>query len=195
MAILQSALYVISEALLVPVMILVIVLFVVVVFRAGEVLSEFLRRRDVWIPRTDEASGILTAGSDISRLSPAVRRFVRAMHSTPAGVSIDVHAAYSLREIEESLEWDLAKIRRLVRVGPMLGLMGTLIPMGQALAALTEGAMDKMANALIIAFTTTIVGLFIAGVAYVLAQYKGRWVSQDRRVMELLAEVVSADKR
>ncbi len=194
LALLQSALYVISEALLYPVMAILVFLFGVIVFRAGEILAEGLRRRTVKIPDPADAGMFLSADADLSALSPAVRRFLRSIQNSSPAVTLDVQIAYRLQEREEALNWELARHRRLVRIGPMLGLMGTLIPMGQALAALAEGEMDKMANALIIAFTTTIVGLFIAGVAYVLSQYKARWVSQDRRTMELLAELAALQK-
>lgn len=195
MAILQSALYVISEALLYPVMAILVGLFGIIIFRTGEILAEGLKRRAVKIPEPADAGAFLSPGGDLSVLSPAVRLFLRSIENPPPAVSRDVQIAFRLQEREEALNWELARHRRLVRIGPMLGLMGTLIPMGQALAALAEGEMDKMANALIIAFTTTIVGLFIAGVAYVLSQYKARWTSQDRRTMELFAELAAAQKR
>ncbi|MBI4177839.1 MotA/TolQ/ExbB proton channel family protein [bacterium] len=194
MALLQSALYVISEALLYPVMAILIALFGVIIFRMGEILAEGLKRRSVNIPEPAEAAAFLSTGADLSALSPAVRRFLQSIQNLPASVSAEIQIAYRLQEREEALNWELARHRRLVRISPMLGLMGTLIPMGQALAALAEGEMDKMANALIIAFTTTVVGLFIAGVAYVLSQYKARWTSQDRRTMELFAELAAAGK-
>ena len=49
--------------------------------------------------------------------------------------------------------------RLLVKVGPSLGLLGTLIPMGTALASLATGNLDAMAGQMVVAFTTTIIGL------------------------------------
>lgn len=195
MAILQSALYVISEALLYPVMTLVLILFGLVIFRSGEILAEGVRRRNIKIPEPQDAPAFFGPTADDSALAPVVRKFLKDVCSIPESAPKDIHAAYRLQEAEERLNWELSKIRRLVRLGPMLGLMGTLIPMGQALAALTEGEMQKMANSMIIAFTATVVGLFIAGVAFVLSQYKARWISEDRRSMELLAEILTSGKK
>lgn len=195
MAILQSALYVISEALLYPVMTLVLVLFGLVIFRTGEILAEGLRRRNFKIPEPEDAPAFLGPTADDSALAPAVWKFLKDVKSIPESAPKDIHVAYRLQEAEERMNWELSKIRRPVRLGPMLGLMGTLIPMGQALAALTEGEMQKMANSMIIAFTATVVGLFIAGVSYVLSQYKARWISEDRRSMELLAELMASGKK
>lgn len=197
MAFLQSALYVISESLLYPVMTIILILFCLVIFRSGEIFAEGLRRRTIKIPEPADASSFFGPAADVAAIeatAPAVRKFLKEVRSIPDSAPKDVHVAYRLQESEERMNWELGKIRRLIRLGPMLGLMATLIPMGQALAALTEGEMQKMANSMIIAFTATVVGLFIAGVSFVLSQYKARWISEDRRAMELLAEVLVAGR-
>ena len=68
-------------------------------------------------------------------------------------------------------EWDglyerrLERSRLLAKVGPMLGLMGTLIPMGPALAGLASGDIASMAYNMQIAFATTVLGCCIAGIS------------------------------
>ncbi|MBO7533515.1 MAG: MotA/TolQ/ExbB proton channel family protein [Victivallales bacterium] len=68
-------------------------------------------------------------------------------------------------------EWDglyerrLERSRFLAKVGPMLGLMGTLIPMGPALAGLASGDIASMAYNMQIAFATTVLGCCIAGIS------------------------------
>lgn len=87
-----------------------------------------------------------------------------------------------IRRLEE-LEWDalecekiiaewgglyerrLERSRFLAKVGPMLGLMGTLIPMGPALAGLASGDIASMAYNMQIAFATTVLGCCIAGIS------------------------------
>jgi hypothetical protein len=49
----------------------------------------------------------------------------------------------------------------LIRIGPGGGLIGTLIPMSTGLAALSQGDMSKLSSELVLAFTTTVVGLAI----------------------------------
>lgn len=63
----------------------------------------------------------------------------------------------------------------LARVGPMLGLMGTLIPLGPGLAALGRGDMAQLAAAVIVAFDTTVLGLAIGIVGLVLGRLRRRW--------------------
>ncbi len=77
---------------------------------------------------------------------------------------------YANRHLERS---DL-----LARSGPILGLMGTLIPLGPGLTALGAGNIDILATALTVAFDTTVVGLLVGLVAYVLSRVRRRWYEE-----------------
>ncbi|MDY6813521.1 MAG: MotA/TolQ/ExbB proton channel family protein [Pseudomonadota bacterium] len=63
----------------------------------------------------------------------------------------------------------------LARAGPMLGLMGTLIPLGPGLAALGRGELASLAEAVILAFDTTVLGLLVGLVGFVLGRLRRRW--------------------
>lgn len=63
----------------------------------------------------------------------------------------------------------------LARVGPMLGLMGTLIPLGPGLAALGQGKLEILAEAVTVAFDTTVMGLLVGIVGFVLGRLRRRW--------------------
>lgn len=63
----------------------------------------------------------------------------------------------------------------LSRCGPILGLMGTLIPLGPGLTALGNGNMEILATALTVAFDTTVVGLLIGLVNYCISRMRRRW--------------------
>ena len=66
----------------------------------------------------------------------------------------------------------------LARSGPILGLMGTLIPLGPGLTALGTGNIDILATALTVAFDTTVVGLLIGLLAYAMGRVRRRWYEQ-----------------
>ena len=66
-----------------------------------------------------------------------------------------------------------------MKAGPMLGLMGTLIPMGPALAGLAAGDVASMAMNMQIAFATTVVGILIAGVGLMLYSVKRHWYAKE----------------
>lgn len=58
----------------------------------------------------------------------------------------------------------------LSRIGPMLGLMGTLIPLGPGLAALGRGEVQVLASAVTVAFDTTVLGLAVGIVGFSLGR-------------------------
>jgi len=68
---------------------------------------------------------------------------------------------------------------RLAKVGPALGLMGTLIPLGPALMGLAQGDMNVLASNLVVAFSTTVVGLTVALIASWCASVRKRWTRRD----------------
>jgi len=84
----------------------------------------------------------------------------------------------------------LERTKVMVRLGPMLGLMGTLIPMGPALLALTRGDVDTLANNLIIAFGTTVVGLLVGAVSYIIYTMRRRWYDDDMNDIKYICEVL-----
>src|SRR5262249_25149596 len=60
----------------------------------------------------------------------------------------------------------LERTRALVRLGPALGLMGTLIPLSPALAGLAEGDVKQLTENLRVAFSVTVLGLLIGAIAF-----------------------------
>ena len=80
-------------------------------------------------------------------------------------------------------EAELPKI--LVRVGPMLGLMGTLIPMGPALTALASGDIAVMASNLQIAFATTVIGICVGGCGLICLTFLQRWQAEELVALEI----------
>lgn len=63
----------------------------------------------------------------------------------------------------------------ITRIAPMLGLMGTLIPLGPGLASLGAGDISVLTTAMTVAFDTTIIGLFAGIMGFVLGRMRRRW--------------------
>ena len=100
--------------------------------------------------------------------------------------------AYSnrlLADYEVRADTELGKYKLLTKFGPILGLMGTLIPMGPALAGLATGDVASMAYNMQIAFATTVVGLFVGAIGYVLLQIKQRWFVAELADLEFIADL------
>jgi hypothetical protein len=86
----------------------------------------------------------------------------------------------------------LEAVRFMVRAGPALGLMGTLIPMGMALAGLAQGNLPDMARNMTTAFTATVVGLACGVGAYVLSLAREHWLRTDMADVAYAAEALLA---
>ncbi len=63
----------------------------------------------------------------------------------------------------------------ITRLAPMLGLMGTLIPLGPGLAALGEGQLKILTTAMTVAFDTTVIGLLAGMIGFVIGRMRRRW--------------------
>ncbi|MCA3105805.1 MAG: MotA/TolQ/ExbB proton channel family protein [Rhodocyclaceae bacterium] len=100
-----------------------------------------------------------------------------------------------LQAQESAIARSLDRIRFVIKVGPSLGLMGTLIPMGIALSALSEGDISRMATSMVTAFTATVAGLFAGVGAYLLSLVRERWAREDLREITFIAECFLVDDR
>ncbi len=174
---LETFLYVISSALFYPVVAgLVLLTFWIVIFLGG-FLREYLERRQ----------GI---SHQVAKYKKAINSSVQSSALSLQPHTLDLTLERLLQETELALIKSLDKIRFAIRVGPALGLMGTLIPMGIALSALAQGDMPKMAGSMVTAFTTTVVGLACGLAAYLMSMVKEKWVRADMREMEYMTELV-----
>lgn len=93
-----------------------------------------------------------------------------------------------LGDYEIIADKELGQSKLLVKIGPMLGLMGTLIPMGPALVGLATGDVASMASNMQVAFATTVVGIIIGAVGFITLQVKQRWVADDMNILEYVVE-------
>ena len=75
-----------------------------------------------------------------------------------------------------------------VRLGPILGLLGTLIPLGPGLAALGAGDIMVLAQSLTIAFDTTVTGLAVGALAFLISKFRKQWYENDLIDTESIAE-------
>ena len=194
LGVLENGLFALSQVLRFPVIVLLWVCVGGAIFMAGGCVAEFLARRrergdfdlKSWL-----AHGTVLDGDDgrLAALPAALRGMLQTVQTdrTLEGLG-DGGLEHLVLEREEQARRTLNGSRLLVRVGPSLGLLGTLIPMGTALASLTSGNLEAMAAQMVVAFTTTIVGLSTGTVAYVVQMIRHGWVNQTVREQRLLAE-------
>jgi biopolymer transport protein ExbB/TolQ len=188
----SDILFRISTGLMVPVIVLLIILFVRSILLAGGFFGRYLSVHKTEKLLRESLEG-LTAGNvdELKGRLPAqsnapVIGYIRRMldvQSSPA------HTRRLLADFEITADKDMAVCKTLARLGPILGLMGTLIPMGPALVGLSAGDIASMASNMQIAFATTVVGLFAGGIGFVTQQVKQRWYLHELTDLEFLAEL------
>ena len=213
---LQNIIYLISNALLIPVMALLIGGVAFSLFELGRFVYEFILRRKhpsrieeiAWI--FDRENGKEEGCESGERLSEAlkiirsrgssklVQDFINDLERLSAKIGderiLKVQVEKTIQGYEEKVARRTEITRILVRVGPMLGLMGTLIPMGPALLALSQGDVMTLANNLIIAFGTTVLGLLIGGIAYMMTEVRNRWYDGDLSDIAYICEVLFGEE-
>jgi len=196
---LENGLFALSQVLRVPVLVLLWVCVAAALFMAGSCVAELLARRrerrrfdlNRWI----QAGSALTADTDrLAALPGALRAMLREVNDQRGKEAfLDGGLEHIVLEREERVRRSLAASRLLTKVGPSLGLLGTLIPMGTALAALTAGNLEAMAGQMVVAFTTTIVGLSAGTVAFVIQLVRHNWVNETIREQRFLAERIAGE--
>ena len=193
-ALLKSFIYLVSSSLLYPTLVLLTVIVLWMLVYAGSFLAEAIGRARLRRVSGSDLS-CLDFSCDLTGVLPyQVRAYVRAaMEILGADSTLREELLENLlQERSANMRKSLDTIRMLVRIGPGLGLIGTLIPMGTGLAALGQGDITKLSSDLVIAFTTTVVGLATGLTAFYFYWKKRRWVEKDIRSMEFLTEVLAA---
>lgn len=193
----SDTLYWISTGLLVPVIVLLIILFVRSLLLIGSFFGQYvaIRKTEAWLKRelVDLTLDKLPEFESKLSVKPAslVMRYIRRLLEVKES---PVHVQRLLADYEITADKDLAISKILTKMGPMLGLMGTLIPMGPALVGLSTGDISSMAYNMQVAFATTVVGLFASAVGFITQQVKQRWYLQDMINLEFLAGLLAEKK-
>ena len=194
MNIISDILYWISTGLLVPDIVLLIVLFGRALLLVGSFYGQYLSIRNTEALLRNELNALTPATvmeladklpEKSSSLVISYIRQVLQAHESPAQIQ------RLLANFEIAADKDLAISKTLTKLGPILGLMGTLIPMGPALAGLASGDIASMAYNMQFAFATTVVGLVAGAVGFLTQQVKQRWYLQDMTNLEFLSELLN----
>ncbi len=191
----SDILFWISTGLLVPVVVLLILLFIRSLLLAGSFFGQYLDIRKNGRALREKIEGLTSETAccledmlpkNSNSLNIRYLRDLLAHRDNPAQMR------RILADYEIAADKDLSTSRTLTKLGPMLGLMGTLIPMGPALVGLSTGDISSMAYNMQVAFATTVVGLFASAVGFLTQQTKNRWYMQDMTNMEFVAELLGA---
>jgi len=178
----KSFIYLISSSLLWPTLALLAILTIYMIFYIGGIIEEFFSRFK------NKNKNIKEKILKEEKLSSVVTTYLNELKNID--ITKDEDVEYLLQSKTAELAKSLDFIKIMIRIGPALGLIGTLIPMGTGLAGLGQGDMTKLTSDLVIAFTTTVVGLALGGIAYTIYTIRKRWIDEDIRIMEYATEII-----
>jgi biopolymer transport protein ExbB/TolQ len=189
---LGDALARIAAALHVPVMIGALLALLACALELGRFAGEAWRRAR--LGRGALAGIVARAIAEPRLIEPLSGQApTRAAATAAAGVARAVAAAdrtgaeHALADFELAVQRRLDRTRILVRAGPAIGLMGTLIPLAPGLAALGRGDVPALAEDLRSAFGATVIGLLVGTVAYALTLTRTRLYTEDLAALERAA--------
>ena len=189
-AFLHSALYLISSILLYPALVVLLISFVILVLSAGAFLAEWSERARLKAPAPEDWPAILHGRKVLHHYMGQTLERLQSILGGPAPAWEEVETL--LAHTRQAFQKKLEHLRILVRVGPSVGLIGTLIPMSTGLAGLSQGDMSRLSSDLVLAFTATVVGLTVGVSAFVLYTIRSRWLEGDLEILTLVMESRSA---
>jgi biopolymer transport protein ExbB/TolQ len=198
----DEAIFHVASALQVPVLVLALLALAAVIIELGSFVIEVRGRRkrqfSALASAADRARAALlendraaatTAVGEVAR-SPEMNHTLDFIveHARTDGGEHQLNKA--LADFDFESQRRLGRTRMLVRFGPALGLMGTLIPLSPALTGLAKGNTGELSQDLRLAFSVTVVGLLIGAVAFALSLSRDRMYGQDLSDLQYLAAVI-----
>lgn len=199
---LEAIAYQVATALWYPVLVIEIVLLALVVVDTGIFTAEVINRRRNRrsVPAIQSAAADartqLFAGRK-AEAAAALATLRHGMYVVAFGRSIvadpdfrPVNLMKQVTDLEFAVMKRLDRTRLMIRLGPILGLITTLIPISPALVGLARGDIKTLSDNLVVAFSTTVVGLLIGALGYVLTAARDRYYSQDVSDVEYALELM-----
>ena len=195
---LSHTLRVIANGLKIPVMVLLVALAAVTLFLLGTLICEiFLEHRHLkakmpqMVDQIESAPpGQLATGIEESQLLRRQKDALIELTKHPKLTPM-MRESLAIRLIAQERDFYDGRTRRtdlIAKIGPILGLMGTLIPLGPGIIALGQGDTYTLSTSLLMAFDTTVAGLACAALALVISTVRKRWYRNYMSMLETLME-------
>ncbi len=197
---LTSLIHIISESLLTPVVVILVIFVVLVILCLGGAINEYISRKPIKSQEFEKLVRDISFSKSPSEIESNVnnsnlfdwQKDILVKIASNHDISVKARKALASELISSEETILIKKTNKtdiIVRLGPILGLLGTLIPLGPGLAALGSGDITTLAESLTIAFDTTVTGLAVGGIAYLISKFKKQWYESDLIDVETLAEV------
>jgi len=198
---LTGSLDVISQSLTIPVLVILLIIVIISIITLGGAIAEYTSRRKVPVGTIRDLIYEINRAESVEKLNSVISsaKIPKAQKKVLSEIASSGELGDSSREAlarklfefeEEKTLKTLEKTDIITRIGPTLGLMGTLIPMGPGLAALGAGDINTLASSLTVAFNTTIVGIGSGALCYVIGKIRSGWYDRYLSDLDALIDAV-----
>ena len=182
-------------------LVILLIIVVISIITLGGVISEYTSRKKVPVGTVRDLIYKINSAASVDELKsiiesaeiPKSQKKVLTEIASSSALDNNSREALARKLVEyeeEKTDKTLQKTDIITRVGPTLGLMGTLIPMGPGLAALGAGDVNTLAESLTLAFNTTIVGIGSGALCYVIGKIRSGWYDRYLSDLDALSDAV-----
>lgn len=190
----SKILFWVANSLLIPDIIILLCLFARSLVLIGSFYNQFMVKRKNDKELNDKIKNLLL--NTVEKLETVLPkkdnslyvRYLRDLLTTPAS---EDYSDYLISNFENDAEKDVSLSKLLAKMGPVLGLIGTLIAMSPALVGLSTGDISGMAYNMQVVFATTVVGLVVSAIGLVTLQYKQCWYAKDVNNLDYVARILT----
>lgn len=196
----SDILHIIAQTLLLPAVIALIALVLYALWCVGSVIVEWRTENAHFRVSMPEFLDEIDAATpealpDVIAKSGLLGRQKRTLLTLwdYRNLPVDSHVALAKRLLQEHEDYHMRILQRtqtVSKVAPMLGLMGTLIPLGPGLISLGQGDTLTLSASLLVAFDTTVAGLVIAVLTYVITKVRQRWYDNYLSALEAASTAI-----
>lgn len=204
---LNAAMRAVASAMQTPVILILMLLLAFTVFLIGWVIVEFFTERRLLKAKLpalvdalnetknrEETKACVAKSGLLKRQRAALTELLSHPELTPL-----MRESLAVRIVTEEQSYYDVRLKTsdlVARIAPLLGLLGTLIPLGPGIIALGQGDTMTLSSSLLTAFDTTILGLISAAAAMVISTIRKNWYNNYMSVLETAAEcILEVEKR
>ena len=189
----SEILFWVANSLLIPDIIELLLLFVRSLLLVGSFYNHFITKQkndkllnnliqDLSAEKVENLKSILPQKDN----SLYIKYLRRLLSREPS----EAYSEYLISNFETEADKDLSISKILAKIGPVLGLIGTLIAMSPALVNLSSGDVSGMAYNMQIVFATTVIGLVVSMAGLITLQFKQRWYSQESNHLFYISQIL-----
>lgn len=195
----QTVLHAVSTAMRNPVIVILILFIAFAVFCIGWIVVEAVKERRHMNYSLPALLDEMKAGKD--NIQECIESSGLLKRQKNALLELTRHPDFSeemltsladnIVEAEQSHYDRVLSVTNLIsKLAPMVGLLGTLIPLGPGIIALGQGDTQTLSESMLTAFDTTIAGLLTAGVCLVIHTFRRHWYAAYMSDLETLVDSV-----